>query len=135
MSQSRQSSILLALLCVVLLGSAGCASQPTVIPSSGPRPPTDPGSLAILEKEPSKYQVLGVVVATDNLIWGKGAQIDPVMDTLKTKAAELGANALLLQAEGAGLKATGMYRSKSYQVPIDKIPATKAMATAIWVID
>jgi len=127
-------SLLLVAGCLGVLAAGGC-SQPTIVPSYGPRPATDPGSIEILTEQPSKYQILGVVETTQNLVWGKSAQIDPVMDTLKTKAAAVGANALLLEAKGTDVKATGMYRSRTYQVPIDKVPATKAMATAIYVIE
>lgn len=134
MSRSCQSFIAFGCIAAFLM-AAGCSSQPTIVPSYGPRPATDPGAVKLLDEPPAKYQILGVVETSENLKWGKAAQIDPVLDTLKTKAAELGANALLLDAKGSAVKATGMYRSKSYEVPIDKVPATKAMATAIWVID
>ena len=111
---------------------AGCGS--TVVPSTGPRKPTQAWEVQILESKPSKYEVLGVVETTENLKWGDNATVDPVMNDLKKKAAALGATGLLLDAEGSSVRATGMYNGKAFQIPIDKVPATKAMATAVYVV-
>ncbi len=135
MSSLTPSGVTFALVSVLLFLPAGCAPSPVIIPSAGPRPPTEPGAVQILTKPPAKYQILGVVETTQNLRWGPDAQIDPAMDTLKTKAAALGATGLLLEAKGSTNKAVGMYRSRTYEVPIARSPAMKAMATAVYIID
>ena len=55
-SKFRQVGILSAL---VLF--AGCASKPEIVPSSGKRLPTPPSDVMIYDKQPAKYEQLGIV--------------------------------------------------------------------------
>jgi hypothetical protein len=123
---------LLAASAALLFMIGGCGSQ--VVPSAGPRPPTQSWEVQILQNRPSKYEILGVVETTENLKLGPNATADEAFNALKKKAAALGATGLLLEAEAAPIRATVMYNGRSFQVPIDKSPATKAMATAVYII-
>ncbi|QOV89306.1 hypothetical protein [Humisphaera borealis] len=126
------SAVLPMGLCALLaVAVGGCGS--TIVPTT-PHAPTEASAVQILEAAPSKYEVLGIVETTESLKWGEYASIEPVMTALKKKAAALGATGLLLDAAGAPVKATGMYNGKAFQVPIDGLPATKAMATAVYIV-
>lgn len=117
----------------LLLAVGGCGGS-KVLPTSGPRNATKSWEVQILEDKPSAYEILGVVETTENLGWDKNASAETVVNALKKKAAALGATGLLMEAEGSAVRAAGMYNGKMFQIPIDKVPATKAMATAVYIV-
>lgn len=119
------------LMLVGTLSTAGCA--PKVVPTTGPRPPTDPASIAILQDPPGKYEVLGIVRTDNSFEWDEIGEMQKTIDELKQKAAALGANGLLLEVPEYRLKAVGTYNEVPYNVPVDRAKTRNAMATAIWV--
>lgn len=121
--------LVVAFLSLMLIG---CAS--TIVPSSGPRMPTAPSSVALYQDPPSKYEELGIIKTDGTFVWDQVGQMQGVIDELKVKAAALGANGLLLQVPEYRLKATGTYNEEHYQVPIDRTQKRNAMATAIFVL-
>lgn len=114
--------------CVLL---TGCA--PTVVPSAGPRPATQPTSVELFQEQPSKYEVLGIVQTDKTFEWDGAAGIEKVIDELKAKAAALGANGLLLQVPEYRMRVVGNYDEVSYTLPIEKGKNRSALATAIYV--
>ncbi len=116
--------------------SAGCAQH--AVQPSGPRPPTSAEQVKIYQKEPNKYEDLGMVTVPV----GGAIRMDdrgdatPGFVELKKRAAAMGANGLLLddkKVESQGLVTAG-YNGTFYQVPIERNPKM-AKARAIWVID
>ena len=118
----------------VLSALVGCQG-PTVLPPSGTHPPTDPETIILYQKQPAKYERLGVVTTTQKPEWGEWADFSSTVDELRAKAAEMGANGLLLSIDGGtGVMATGNFRGQPYQLPVDRVPPTRAVATAIYVL-
>src|SRR5437763_1226387 len=85
---------------LVLLSAAnGCAPQ--IVTPTGPHSPTTPDAVYIYQKQPQKYEVLGVVTVP----LGGAVRMDDQGDAtagfveLKKQAAALGANGLLLDGD------------------------------------
>jgi len=76
----------------------GCAS-PKLVPAQS-HAPSDPASVMLYQQPPpKKYEVLGKVEITENLRWQDNGDVSPVVEEMKTKAAQLGANGLLLTVD------------------------------------
>ena len=131
LSLTPPRTLVAILLAGVTLLIASCA--PTVVPSSGPRPATNPASVALYQDPPSKYEDLGVIRTEGAFEWEEVGQMQKVIDELKAKAAALGGNGVLLQVPEYRLRAVGTYDEEPYTVPIDKAKTRNAMATAIYV--
>ena len=122
---------------MVVVGLLGCKTAPEIVPSSGPRMPTSPESVKIYQKQPVRYERLGVVtleVGPDTR-WDARGNSDRGFDRLRELAAQRGANGLLLvvdRHEHDGRVLVG-YHDVFYQVPIRNEPRT-AVAEAIYVI-
>ena len=121
----------------VVLGLLGCKTAPEIVPSSGPRMPTSPESVKLYQKQPLRYERLGVVslpVGPDAK-WDARGNADRGFDRLKEMAAQRGANGLLLMVdrpEYDGRVLVG-YHDEFYQVPMKNNPRA-AVAEAIYVI-
>jgi hypothetical protein len=130
---SRQTLIAsIHFLCFGLaITAGGCGS--TVVPTAGPRPPSDPATIELYQEPPSRYEVLGIVRTDSTFEWDDSGRIEGVIDQLKAKVAELGGNGLLLQVPEYRLRAVGTYNEEPYTVPIEKGKTRSALGTAIYV--
>jgi hypothetical protein len=92
-----------------------------VVPSSGPRPPTNPKDVAIYPKEPKKYEKLGVVEVPvgGDVRWDEKGESTAGFEKLKAGAAARGANGILLTSPTADSKqfVVAGYKGTFYQVP------------------
>jgi len=125
-------AVLAALVC------SACSSSPEIVPSSGPRDATSPEQVEIYPKAPAKYEDLGPVTVTgaEGATWDHKGDATQGIEILKRKAAERGANGLLLklkEGEYEQLVLAG-YKGEYYQVPIKGKPPT-AIVEAIYVIE
>jgi hypothetical protein len=123
---------------VVLLLLVGCSSH-EVVPSQGPRAATRAQDVKIYQKQPRKYERLGVVSVpvTPEIRFDERGDANLGFDRLKAQAAARGANGLLLPVEGvegSDAHATVGYHGTFYQVPLRAKPRT-AMGEAIYVIE
>jgi hypothetical protein len=123
-----------AMLAMVLVTMIGCQSE--VIHPTSARPPSDPAAVKLYQKEPKKYEDLGFVEVPADLIHAKGHQADDVVEQLKTKAAEKGANGLYLMGPGGrGMYRVGAYYGEDFYVfPFRDRPTKAAIAQAVYVI-
>jgi hypothetical protein len=124
---------------LVVAAACGCAGRPEIVPSSGPRPPTDPQSVVIYPRQPPRYELLGTVaVEKDEGAWTDVmGNADEAFDLLRTKAAALGANGLLLDPAAVphDRRATVGYHYQFYQLGIrGKADEASGVAHAIYVI-
>src|SRR5215210_2048468 len=89
--------VTLAVSTFVLFLAIGCAAKPEIVPSAGPRPPTQAEQVKIYQKQPLRYEKLGVVSLTvpGDAKWDEGGNFDAAFDNLKAQAAARGANGLL----------------------------------------
>ena len=125
-------------LCLGALVFSGCAQQPVVVPAQK-HSPSAAADVKIYQKEPAKYEKLGTVslMITPDLGWDEKGNTDKAFEMLKAKAAELGANGLLLSMpkERYDLIASTGYHGNRYDVPMKMKPDKMAMAEAIFVVE
>jgi hypothetical protein len=127
---------LATLLLAGLIGVAvpGCSSS-TVLPTQQ-HAPSDPATVAMYQKEPAKYEVLGTIMVpvTPELRWDDRGDSVAGIDAMKAKAASMGANGVLLIAPPGitNSAATVGYKGEHYQVPLKMEPRT-AVGQAIFV--
>jgi hypothetical protein len=122
---------------VIALLLAGCASNPKVLPTTGPHPPTTPDQVQLYQAAPSEYEVIDVVYApiTPGVHWDDQGNADAGFDKLKADAAAVGANGLLLTAPPgtSDLTVIAGYHGMMFKVPIRSQPKA-AVCQAIWVV-
>jgi hypothetical protein len=130
-------SLLTTILLALVAGSIiGCGSQ--VVPSSGPRPPTEPMNVTIYQKEPHRYEVLGRVEVPigGEVRWDDRGEAVAGFDRLKSAAAAQGANGLLLVGDDPLMtRVLAGYKGTFYQVPVRTENPRAAIAKAIYVLD
>lgn len=101
----RKRSMLLgamlgALVCAsTLLG--GCSTTSRIVVGQA-RPAIDPAQVRIYLKPPAKYEEIAVIEASSraSMAFGDQAQTEKVLERLRTEAAALGANGVLLKDIG-----------------------------------
>ena len=128
----------LAVLTAALLLSA-CSSKPEVVPSSGPRAPTSADQVKILQKEPKRYEKLGMVTVSrdEGASWSDKGDATAGFDILKRKAAALGANGLLLKVDAPHdpkRMILAGYHDEWYQISVTTGTPPQGMAQAIFVL-
>lgn len=129
------SRIVCGLIVVLGIAGAGCQSSKE-LPSSGVRPPTSPQQVRIFQNAPREFEVLGPVslAVTPDVTWDNHGDATVGFDRMKARAAEMGANGLLLRAPGQ-MQTTVLagYQGTFYKVPARSDPRT-VMVQAIYVI-
>jgi len=79
----------------------GCATATGSVILTGPaRPSTNPQSVKLYQKEPKKYDVIGLVEASSDYGWTDQKSQDYAVAELKKQAAKVGANGVLLTTTG-----------------------------------
>jgi hypothetical protein len=127
----------LLVLLVVMSALSGCGHE--VVPSTGPREPLSADVVKIYPNYPRKYERLGTVTLpiTPELAWDQTGRADAAVARLKSQAAALGANGLLMlpdDADSFEYFATVRYgKRESFALPMRSKPPT-AVAEAIYVI-
>ena len=84
---------------------SGCASSSTII-TGNVRPAVSPSEVKIYIDPPTQYETIGVVEASSAVEFSRQAAQDRVINRLKSKAAKIGANGVLLTT--AGSESSGM---------------------------
>lgn len=123
---------------LMILASSLLACAPEIVPTTGPHPATLASQVKIYQKQPSKYEKLGILElpAKPTTNWQESADATPAFTELRTRAAALGANGLLLMDDNpnandvdVGAKFEGQY----YLVPVRR-DTKSVLVQAIWVI-
>jgi hypothetical protein len=118
---------------------AGCGPRYTVVAGSGPREPVPVETVIIYQEFPRKFERLGTleVVITPSLALNARGHADAMFVELKTRAAKLGADGVLLAIDDLKrfdyLVLAGYY-SRFYYVSMRDKPQT-AIAEAIHVVE
>jgi hypothetical protein len=91
------SHLLLFLTIPLLLIPGGCSTSTSVV-TGEPRDPIDPSEVKIYRVEPEIFEEIAIVEATSkgSIEFSEQGKIDLALDRLKEKAAELGANGILM---------------------------------------
>jgi uncharacterized protein YbjQ (UPF0145 family) len=82
---------------VTCLGLCSCDTTTQLIVGTK-RPPTDPKSIKVLFEEPKRYEKIAILDAdsVNTLKWTQQGALDATIERIKSKAAKLGANAVLM---------------------------------------
>jgi hypothetical protein len=130
-------AVCVGIVATCILAMVGCG--PKEVPSSGKRSPTSADRVRIYQKAPHRYENLGVVsiAVTPEVRMDDKGDSTLGFERLKAKAAELGANGLLLivPVTEANANVLAGYKGSFYQVPVRTTGARTAYATAIWVLE
>jgi hypothetical protein len=88
----------LLILSTLYMGSYGCATSTHVLVGQA-RPPTTPDQVQIYSHPPPNFVEIAMLDANSNSAFGPGGQksVDKVITRLKTEAAKLGANGIILE--------------------------------------
>lgn len=133
-NRRKQSAVvtILAGLAAVFLG--GCA--PVVLPPSQ-HAPSSPEQVKLYQKQPAKYESLATIMMpiTPEMQWNDKMESVVGIDALKSRAAALGANGVLMTAQPGtfDVMATTGYHGSWYQVPVKDNPK-RAVVQAIFVV-
>jgi len=76
-----------------------CASGSTIVTGTT-RTPLDPSQVKLYLELPAKYEIIGIVNASSDAGWTEQGSQDYAVQELKTQAAKLGANGVLLETTG-----------------------------------
>ncbi len=109
------SRVAVALTMIIAL--AACASSRYMLTGIA-RPPTSPSDVKIYSQSPPAYQEIAVIDASSKSMFAPGGQeaMDKVVARLKARAAQLGANGLILEgfSDDEDLSLGGGVGSDSY---------------------
>jgi hypothetical protein len=122
-------------LAAMVLIAMGCQSE--VVPNSGNHPPTAAAQVVLYQDPPKKYQDLGTIEVPvgGDVHWDEKGDATAGFEKLKSQAAALGANGVLLATDNPMMPKVvagtgGMY----FRVPLRSGNPSVAMAKAIWVV-
>jgi hypothetical protein len=113
---------------------AGCRAE--VVQPKAPRSPSEPATIKLYQKEPRRYEDLGFVESPGDLTATRDVRADAFVKDLRAKAAQRGANGLLLEAPPVrGSYRVGAYYDEEYFLfPVRTRPETAVLARAIYVL-
>jgi hypothetical protein len=96
MAQHRLAPLLVILVLLVL---GGCASGSAIV-TGAVRAPLKPEQVTIYLEPPAEFETIGLVNASSDAGWTEQGSVDYAIQELKSQAAKLGANGVLLVSSG-----------------------------------
>ena len=112
----------------------GCGASGSVITTDKQRPAIDPTKVKIYIEEPTLYETIGIVEASKDIYFSRQATQDAVIEKLKTLAAKVGANGVLLLNIGSQSSETTGFSSNGI-VYISSGDELSIQGKAIYVIE
>ncbi|MCL1916493.1 MAG: hypothetical protein FWG17_07310 [Desulfovibrionaceae bacterium] len=100
------------LIILIVLVVVGCTSGSTII-TGNIGIAIEPTEVNIYLDPPAKFETIGLLEATSEVGFSRQAAQDRVIEELKTRAAKIGANGVLLIHSGATTKSSVGYTSSS----------------------
>ena len=96
-----------------------CASGSAIVTGTK-RDPINPAQVKLFLDEPSSYEVIGIVNASSDVGWTEQDSVDYAVQELKSQAAKLGANGVLITTTGESTStAVGGYGTGYfYAIPV-----------------
>ena len=88
----------------------GCATGSTIV-TGAKRPPIAASDVKLYLDPPAKYENIGIVEVASKVAFSRQAAQDKAMEALKTRAAKVGANGVLLMSTGSQTTGSGGYYS------------------------
>ena len=109
----------LALFALAALAISACASGSAIVTGTK-RAPLSPEQVQILLEPPGQFEVIGLVSASSDAGWTEQGSVDYALKELRSQAAKLGANAVLLSSTGEKTTTVfGTYPSGAlYAIPV-----------------
>jgi hypothetical protein len=95
--RSRRRLLSIVALCAPIL--AACASGSAIV-TGKTRPPLAANQVRIYLEPPTSYETIGLVAASSDAGWTEQASVNYAVEELKSQAAKLGANGVLLGSTG-----------------------------------
>ena len=92
-----------------------CASGSSVI-TGKVRAPIDPSRVQIYSEKPEGSDVIGIVSASSDAGWTEQGSLDYAMQELKSRAAKIGANGVLI--ENVGTATSGFIMAGNVAIPV-----------------
>jgi hypothetical protein len=129
--------VAMVVVAMVAWAMAGC-STPEIVPSKGPHAPTQASEVKIYQKEPKKYEELGLVQIPvgGDVKWDEHGDATAGFEKLRVAAAAKGANGLLLlDREHNKMMVVAGYKGTFYSVPVRRGTPDVAVAQAIWMLE
>ena len=116
---------------IIILSS--CATGSTIV-TGNQKAAISPTEVQIYFEPPSKYETIGLVEASSTIEFSRQAAQDRVINELKSRAAKIGANGVLLKEVGSKLSgASGFYSGGVYFASTSE--KMSAQGLAIFVIE
>ena len=84
---------------LLVLSLTACASGSSIVTGTK-RTPIDPSQVKLYLEEPAKYEVIGIVNSSSDMGLTEQGSQDYAVQELKSQAAKLGANGVLLTSTG-----------------------------------
>ncbi len=114
--RTKQNVLLLCTITTIILVTTllSCATGSTIITGTK-RSAIDPNDVKIYLDPPTRYESIGIVEVSSDVIFSRQAAQDKAMMELKSRAAKIGANGILLTNSGsqsvgtAGFYSNGIY--------------------------
>ncbi|MGR5364359.1 hypothetical protein ACPV54_26145 [Vibrio mediterranei] len=104
-----------------ILALAGCASGSSILVGET-REPIQPEKVRLYAKAPKSYETIALVNASSDAGFTKQDSIDYAVEELKSQAARLGANGVLLEATGSNNSVVlgGQGTDYQYLIPVSE---------------
>lgn len=119
---------------IFILGSLlGCATGSTIITGTK-RSAISPNEVKIYLDPPAKYESIGIIEVSSDIIFSRQTAQDKAMEALKSRAAKVGANGVLLTNTGSQSVGTAGYYSNGIFYGGGSSDKILAQGRAIYVI-
>ncbi len=119
---------------IFILGSMfGCATGSTIIAGTK-RSAISPNEVKIYLDPPAKYESIGIIEVSSDVIFSRQTAQDKAMEALKSRAAKVGANGVLLTNTGSQSVGTAGYYSNGIFYGGGSSDKILAQGRAIYVI-
>jgi uncharacterized protein YbjQ (UPF0145 family) len=116
----------------IMIFLISCATGSTII-TGEVRPEIDPIEVKIYLEPPSQFEIIGLIEVSGNVEFSRQSAQDRVVNELKTRAAKIGANGVLLLDTGVSTTtSTGIYSNGFFYS--SKSDTLTAQGRAIYVI-
>ena len=117
-------------ICIVFFG---CATGSTII-TGQVRPAIDPSEVRIYLDPPAQFETIGIIEASSDVEFSRQSAQDRVINELRTRAAKIGANGILLSGTGTESSSAGGFFIDNYFYATTTTTIT-AQGRAIFVIN
>ena len=114
-----QAMMKLLILSTMSIFLVACASGSAIVTGTK-RDPINPAQVKLFLEEPASYEVIGIVNASSDAGWTEQDSVDYAVQELKSQAAKLGANGVLITTTGESTStAVGGYGTGYfYAIPV-----------------